>query len=338
MRDGPSGDTMISHAGTSHSGCTAALARSSLHLALLQHNAPAIDLVLYRDAHIAAQVDALFPGRGVFLGREQRLSLNPRAYLANFIANRRYYAKVRAQIEGLGIARLILFLEGEPLERSILDWYAGTVELWEEGLSHYVDLTSPWWYAARGMVQIASGFYPKGALHRRADRSRLIVRDRFVTKDLALPLPRRAPVTDQVLLIGAPLVEDRFISRVVWRKSLAQIVAASPLAIKYLPHPREDIAALPTELAKIGGIELASLPHGIIAHAQAHGYRAFVAAVSTALLDLGAYDDSLFVAELFRQKHMGRKLRGWAGNPIAVAASADEVATFLSREPISGVE
>ncbi len=338
VRDGPSGDTMISHAGTSHSGLTAALARSSLHLALLQHNAPAVDLVLYRDAHIAAQVDALFPGRGVFLGREQRLSLNPRAYFSNFIANRRYYAKVRSQIEGLGIARLILFLEGEPLERSILDWYAGTVELWEEGLSHYVDLTSPWWYAARGMVQIAGGFYPKGALHRRADRGAMIVRDRFATKDLMLPLPQRAAVEDQVLVIGSPLVEDRLVGRATWREGLAQIVAASPWPVKYLPHPREDKAALPGLLAQVGGLELAALPHGIAAHAEVHGYRAFVAAVSTALLDLGAFDDSLFVAELFGQKRIGRVLRGWVSNPVAVAASAADVAAFFRREPVSGVE
>jgi hypothetical protein len=80
--------------------------------------------------------------------------------LRNFRANRRYYAQVRDRLEALGITRLVLFLEGEPLERSILAWYRGKVELWEEGLSHYVDLTTPLWYAARGPCRSWPGSIP----------------------------------------------------------------------------------------------------------------------------------------------------------------------------------
>lgn len=313
-------------------GLSAALARSSLHLGLLQENEPDIALVLFRDERLAGAIEQAFPGRGVYLGREARIVPRPLQFMRNFVANRRYYKQVRSKLEALGITRLILFLEGEPLERSILAWYKGEVELWEEGLSHYVDLTTPLWYAARGFVQILAGFYPRGALLRRADRTGMLVRDRFAAHNLVLATPVLAPREDRVLVIGSPLVEDRLISRTLWQKGLAAIAAASPHPLHYLPHPREDKDALPGLLAAIDGVDLAPLPHGISAHAQVHGYCAFVAPVSTALLDLGAYADSLFVAELFGQQRIGRVLRGWGDNPVRVASDAQEVRMFLQSK------
>lgn len=314
-------------------GMNAALARSSLHLGLLQENEPDIDLVLYRDERLAGAIEQAFPGRGLFLGREARIDPHPVRFLRNFRANRRYYAQVRDRLEALGITRLVLFLEGEPLERSILAWYRGKVELWEEGLSHYVDLTTPLWYAARGAVQILAGFYPHGAMVRRADRSGMLVRDRFRARNLTLASPVLAPAQDQVLVIGSPLVEDRLISRTHWTRGLAAIVAASPWPVRYLPHPREDKGGLPALLARVpGGVTLADMPHGIGPHAQAHGYRAFVAPVSTALLDLGAFGQSLFVAELFGQGRIGRVLRGWADNPVQVAADEAALRAFFAEQ------
>ena len=186
----------------------AALPRSTLHLRLLAANDPGVTHVLYRDAHVAPDVEALFPGKGIALGREQRPAKSPLQWPARFAANRRYYADVRERLAPLGIERLIIFLEGEPLERMLADWFGGPIELWEDGLSHYVDLTSPLWYAARGAVQAASGFYAKGAMSRRADRTRMIVRDRFETRDLILPSPTLAAPQDRLLFIGSPLVED----------------------------------------------------------------------------------------------------------------------------------
>ncbi|GGD59674.1 hypothetical protein [Croceicoccus mobilis] len=296
----------------------AALPRSSLHLQLLAANDPGVTHVLYRDDHIAGQVERLFPGKGVPLGREQRPPRNPLALPARFAANSRYYASVRGMLTPLGIERLILFLEGEPLERMLVRWFAGPVELWEDGLSHYVDLTSPLWYAARGAVQIASGFYPHGAMRRRADRSAMIVRDRFEARDLSLPKPNPAPPEDRILIIGSPLAEDGIVPRARVAEGLAKIAAASPVPACYLPHPREDASALTAMIGPIDGLEIAAQPHGIAPHVEAHGYAGFLAAASTALLDLGQFDRSLFVPRLFGLERMHRALSGWQANPVPV--------------------
>lgn len=308
----------------------AALPRSTLHLRLLAANDPGVTHVLYRDAHVAPDVEALFPGKGIALGREQRPAKNPLQWPARFAANRRYYADVRERLAPLGIERLIIFLEGEPLERMLADWFGGPIELWEDGLSHYVDLTSPLWYAARGAVQAASGFHAKGAMSRRADRARMTVRDRFETRDLVLPSPTLAAPQDRLLFIGSPLVEDGIVSRTRLAQGLGAMAAASPMPLAYLPHPREDISAVTAMLDPIAHIEPAPLPHGIAEHVSAHGYRGYVAAASTALLDLGAFDDSLFVPRLFGLERMHRALAGWQANPVALAAGESDLARWLT--------
>ncbi|WP_230292262.1 hypothetical protein [Croceicoccus sp. Ery5] len=311
----------------------AALPRSTLHLRLLAANDPGVTHVLYRDDHIAAEVELLFPGKGIALGRERRPPRNPLHLAAAFAANRRYYAQVRDLLAPLGIDRLILFLEGEPLERMLADRFTGPIELWEDGLSHYVDLTSPLWYAGRGAVQIASGFYPKGALSRRADRNRLIVRDRFETGDLVLPAPTRAPPQDRLLFIGSPLAEDGIVPRRRIAQGLTRIAAASPLPVAYLPHPREDTAEIAAMIDDIAGIDVAPLPHGIAPQVEAHGYRGFIAAASTALLDLGAFDQSLFAPRLFGLERMHSALAGWHANPVALAADEAGLARWMAELP-----
>lgn len=308
----------------------AALPRSTLHLRLLAANDPGVTHVLYRDAHIASEVETLFPGKGIALGREGRPASNPVLWPRRFAANRRYYADVRTRLASLGIDRLILFLEGEPLERMLADWFDGPIELWEDGLSHYVDLTSPLWYAARGAVQAASGFYPGGAMARRADRSRMIVRDRFETRDLVLPVPVLAAPQDRILFVGSPLVEDGIISRSRLSQGLVRIAGAAPVPVAYLPHPREDIAAVDTMLDAIANAGMAPPPHGIAGHVAAHGYHAFVTAISTAVLDIGASGRSLFAPGLFGLHRMHRALASWRSNPVALAADEADLAKWMA--------
>lgn len=310
---------------------TAALVRSPLHLAFLSANEADVDHVLYRDEHMARPIAEAFPGRGVALGRERRLARHPLAALRGIAANRRYYREVRSRLTPLAIDRLILFLEGEPLERMLADRFPGEIELWEEGLSHYVDLTGPLWYGARGLAQILSGYYPRGAIARRANRDRFLVRDRFERHNLNLPAPLLAPPTRATLVIGSPLAEDRIVSRAQVTEGLARLAAASPRPLAYLPHPREDLAEVAAMLARVPGIGLAPQPHGLARHVEAYGYGAFVAAASTAVLDLGVFARSLYVPRLFGLTRMHDALARWAANPVRVVTDQAEVAAFLDQ-------
>lgn len=307
-----------------------ALVRSRLHLALLSENAPNVRFVLYRDAHIRDEIEHLFPGRGVFLGREFRPSLNPWVWVRNFIANSEYYSRVRDVSVFLEMDELIIFLEGEPLERMICDFFDRPVQLWEEGMSHYVDLTNPIWYALRGILQIINGYYPRGALSRRADRGRFKVFDRFEESNLRLEGPRLAQPLQQLLFVGSPLVTDGIVSKKNYRAGLREIASVSPFPVRYLPHPREEVAGVNRLIGDIDNMSLAEGPHSIFAHTVRHGYTFFLSPASTALLDIGAPDRCLFVPKLFKLSRMHRVLSCWRANPIRVLPDASALKALLS--------
>jgi hypothetical protein len=314
-------------------GRTAALPRSLLHLQFLIDNGASPDVVLVRDEKMRAPVADAFPGKGCWLGRETIPGRSLSSLIAARRLNRAYYQGVERELAELGISHLILFLEGEPLERLLVRLPGiDTVELWEDGLSHYVDLTSDLWYAARGAVQAIAGFYPHRILHRRMDRSSVLVRDRFEHANLILKAPSTpSDHRDEVLLIGSPLVEDRIVSADRHRSSVHAIAANSPVPVRYLPHPREDRSRLDAALSTITNLTLEPDRAGLMDHASRHGYAAYLAPVSTGLLDLGRAERCFFVPRLFGLNRMAAVLSGWRANPIGVLDSVEALKAELAR-------
>jgi len=314
----------------------AALPRSLLHLRFLVENRPSTQLVLFRDAGLAPAIEQHFPGRSLYLGREQRPSRNPLHLLRIRAENRAYYHSVAQAFASQPINRLILFLEGEPLERFIISRFAGEIELWEDGISHYIDLTSPLWYAARGLIQGVSGFYAGQITQRRADRSRMTVRDRFERRDLVLAPPKLGSRRAGGLLIGSPLVEDGIASPAVFRRAVQTVAAGiAPLELKYLPHPRENLGRLDEALAGIPRTSLIRSSAGLLPHLAEHSYLLYAAANSTALLDLCEFDRSLFVPSLFGLGRMDRELRAWEANPVMVGGM-EALAKLAARLQATG--
>ncbi|CAN5381448.1 hypothetical protein BH10PSE15_BH10PSE15_06830 [soil metagenome] len=310
----------------------AALPRSRLHLQFLLDNHADPDVVLYRDPAMRAPLERHFAGRLLDLGRETLPGRSLASLAAARRANRAYYRSVAEKLAPQHFTRTILFLEGEPLERFLQTLPGlGAIELWEDGLSHYVDLTSDLWYGARGLVQAAAGFYRRDITRRRIDRGTVTVRDRFERNNLVLRAPPEAgAMRDELLLIGSPLVEDRILGERRFRAALVDIAAAAPLPVRYLPHPREDIARLHRALAGVA-ITLDPDPDGLSAHAARYRYAAYAAAVSTGLLDLGRYPRSIFLPGLFGLNRMARVLRAWPANPVAVATDAAALRSFVEQ-------
>ncbi|MDE8653189.1 hypothetical protein [Novosphingobium album (ex Liu et al. 2023)] len=312
----------------------AALPRSRLHLDFLLANDAAPDFVLFRDAALASAIAQAYPGKGRYLGRETLPDFSPVRMLAARKTNRAYYRHVGEMLADLDIDHFIIFLEGEPLERFICDLpMIRSIELWEEGLSHYVDLTSDRWYAARGILQALCGFHSHAIMRRRMDRSRALVRDRFEQRNLRLPLPIATEFRSEFLLLGSPLVEDRLITKRAFLSALRQVACASPWPVRYLAHPRED-GARAREDALGAGIAFDDNRSGLAIHAQRYGYRAYGAAVSTGLLDLGQYDRSFFLAGLFGLKRMHAVLAAWPHNPLAVVGDSATLERHLRDIPV----
>lgn len=304
----------------------AALPRSPLHLKLLTDNEPGVDILFYRDAHLEGHLPAAARDRAVYLGRERRDLASP---LAARRHNRAYYEHVRAVVGAHRYRKFIIFLESEPLESCIYDLIGPEpIELWEEGLTHYLDLSHPVAYRLRASVQLALGFYPKRIFRTRLDRTGLRVRDRLVEGSLRFVRPAGlGEPRDEVLFLGSPLVQDRLVSRRRYLHVLGRIAAASPVRIRYLPHPREDAGLLP-EVAGEGLLTIERDGRGALLHAADFRYRAYLSAFSSASLDIGRFERSFFTAPLFGLGHVARALRA-AALPLRTVETVDALGAAL---------
>lgn len=313
---------------------TAALPRSPLHLRFLRASGVRPEVLFYRDAHLPRHMTAAEHACAVDLGRERRWPGEPLTRVRR--ANARYYADVRAALDRWRIDRLILFLESEPLENCVRDHIGDAhIELWEEGLSHYVDIHGPAYDTVRASVQALAGFYPRRILHRRAARRRFAaVRDRFAHGGIPAETPA-APASaptrhDAVLLVGAPLVQDRLVGRRRYLRAVEEIAARARQPVVYYAHPREDTRPL-AELERVFGtawFRVAANTVDVATHVASNRYHAHVAALSTALLDVAAHGPSAVCPALFGLRRAHRKLVGLPFLPARVIADWAELETF----------
>jgi hypothetical protein len=252
--------------------------------------------------------------KAIFLGREQRWPGTPlhRARAANHA----YYRSLDAVLRQWQYTRVILFLESEPLENRVRDVVGDDlVELWEEGLSHYTDFHGPFYDRLRAAIQLAAGFYPRRIFQRRADRACFAaVRDRF--GDGGLPTEPPVDATcgstkiDAALVLGAPLVQDRLVSRRRYLRAIEWIVATVRQPVVYYAHPREETSAL-RDLERVFGAEWFDVQpntEDVASHVARHRYQCYIAAFSTALLDVAPFGPAAFCPALFGLTRVHRQL------------------------------
>lgn len=321
----------------------AALPRSPLHLRLLEANAEALDIVFYRDAMLEAHFSPLLRAKAIYLGREQRWP-DTRGLFQVRATNRRYYKLVRQTLRQWTYRRFLIFLESEPLENLILDAIGPErIELWEEGLGHYVDFHGPLYNALRGTAQAACGFYPKRILRRRQRRHRFAaVRDRFNDGSLTLGAAADPPgqFRDAVMFIGAPLIQDRMVARQRYLNALEQVICATRFPVVYYPHPREDTTPLKELVDAFGAtwFEIAEPEGDVATHCRRVGYRAYLSVLSTALLETPDPARTAYLPGLFGLRRPQRVLAGLPFLPARVIATQSELTAFLEEAEVRAPE
>ncbi len=207
-------------------------------LALLKHNPRQVVAAIdYRNngALEKAGIDALTHTIHK-IGTEQS---RPLLSIAN---NRAYYERVAMLIKNL-IAqhpncRFILTANYTPITRFIID-HAGPerVELWEDGLNHYLRMESMLKrYRLKEWAKWAAGFYRSGLFDTNYRGEQLQVRDRFRHHNLHYPVT--ALKSGKLVYIGQPLIEDALINEAHYRQKLRDYFKDQP--VNYLPHPREQ--------------------------------------------------------------------------------------------------
>lgn len=304
---------------------TVALPRNFLHVNLLIDNEPNVELVIYRDAYFHDVLEKKFPGRTLYLGREQRLGINGWNLPKIYSYNSSYYKKLEQTIKSIDPSRFIIFLENEPLEVFLMDTFGiEKFELWEEGVMHYVDMFNPFTFRLRRAAQILLGYYSGHPLRTRVDRNKIIVKDRFDKKNIHLktPIGTEKP-RDGIAFLSNVLVEDGHISRKNYINTIGKLVLESPFPIYYLPHPRES-KDLTKELENtLGGEKFVVVREtgGSIQHCVDYDYKAYISPFSTTLLDLNKFDKSYWVPGIFNLTSYQRALSNTDKFPIKAVSS-----------------
>lgn len=318
---------------------TISLPRNPLHLDLLRDNIGAVDLVLYRDAHLKRAVEARC-ARSLYIGRERKLARNDLDLPAIRRANALYYTGVKALFDRLMPGKLILFLHTEPLEQFILSFMpAEKVEIWEEGLMTYLPLNGAGFSFARRAGQALNGFHVANLFRPAISGESYRMRDRFREGSLHIVLPkRRAELRQEALFVGQPVVQDHLTSQAAYLKNLRRIVALSPFPIRYLPHPREDdnwLTQISTEMDKQ---KFAVDPdrRGIIEHCADYRYVAHLSMFSTALLDIDRFESSYWIAPLFGFHKIGRQLASAHGLPVRLISTENQLRDRLAAAALQG--
>lgn len=313
----------------------AALPRSPLHVKLLVDNQPDVDVVYYRDERLRDYLPEDLAQRAVYLGREGKAIGGIGDVLRLRRSNKAYYAGVAREITGRTYAKFIVFLENEPLEQLVFDTVdRSRIELWEEGLSHYFDLQHPVGYRVRALAQLALGFYPNRIFSTRADRAGLVVRDRLVEGSLRF-VPEAGPrlPRDEVLYVASPLVEDRLVSFSRYVATIGWLAEASPVPVRYLTHPRqsEDFRRRLGDALAGQGARFAMEPdrRGVLKHCADFSYRCYVSGFSSALIDIGDFGRSAFIAPILGLGRIGRILLKNKVVPIRTFGSRTDLIDWI---------
>ena len=187
-------------------------------------------------------------------------STNPFKFTAMKNKNKAFYSSLNDYL--LSIPKnttIILFNEYTPVSRFIIDTVgAKRVELWEDGLNHYLKEHGTFKFFFKGVAKLLNGYYPK-RMFTKEDRDGLLVKDRFVNKNLSYNYTSPQFVENgSCYFIGQPLVEDGLISSERFISSLSKLkeFVLEKHDINqffYIPHPRESNSLHIAKLERVWG-------------------------------------------------------------------------------------
>lgn len=173
--------------------------------------------------------------------------------LLSFLQNKQYYKNIGSILnqflERYDDCKFIITSNYVPFTRFIID-HVGIerIELWEDGLNHYLKLESlSLKYYFKEAVKFSAGFYSKGVFDNNYRRAELTVYDRFKHQNLDYPISVLTEGEDYY--IGQPLIEDQIINEAAYKSKLETFFKGQNL--NYLPHPREKNRKWLTEIFNV---------------------------------------------------------------------------------------
>jgi len=289
-----------------------AFPRNPLHVRFIAQNLKSYDLIIYREKFMKKFLDKESIRNTFFIGRE--LAPNLRDYLRKpfFIRafNKNYYKVIFNQLIKLNIKKLIIFLENAPAECYLMDNISSDkIELWEEGIMHYMPIDDNLLWFSNALGQLLYGFFPKNIFRKRIDKNKFFIRDRFVNKNLILkssiPLTKKN-IINKGAFIGNVLSDDKILSTQEISNILEKISKKINLPIIFFPHPRESLQSIEDLNNNLTNtlVEIYQQPENTLDHFKFNSYRYYFSPFSSTLLEIDETKNCYWVPFMFGLKKL----------------------------------
>lgn len=173
----------------------------------------------------------------VYIGEESKA-----ISFSSIQTNCNYYKNIQSTLEQYAPCKIIIFNNYTPLTKMIIHYWSqrGAVELWEDGLNHYLNEHNGFFYYVKSIVKNFLGYYRKESFSIYS-RKLTPVFDRFQQKNLEYNRMSVFNQESRAVFVGQPLIEDGFITKYHLLDGLMQVLNTFNIEeLVYIPHPRES--------------------------------------------------------------------------------------------------
>jgi hypothetical protein len=226
-----------------------------------------------------------------------------------WVNNKKYYSNISNFIEQNGINKIILFNCNTSLSHYIYNKYKGqlSIELWEDGLEHYILDYGGLNYYLKSIVKFILGAYKYNIfLKDFRNLKKLTIRNRFEYKNLKynyIDCPKKMKI-NKLLFIGQPLIEDNIMSMTRYISNLEIIASLTDYEVDYIPHPRESKILE----SNIKGINILKNEYSTEKYLEDKEYRFYLSVYSTVLLNINRFNKSYYLANIFGLNRISNKM------------------------------
>jgi hypothetical protein len=312
-----------------------AFPRNPLHVRFISQNLKSYDLIIYRERFMEKYLQEQKIRNAIYIGREfvpeiLNFIKNPfkvRAY------NEAYYKIILTKIIRLKIKKFIIFLENEPAESFFINNINNSkIELWEEGVMHYLPTYNNMFWFVRKVGQLFYGFYPKNIFRKRIDRKKFLIKDRFIKKNLKLnssiPFKKKKKI-NKCAYIGNAFADDNVLSIKKLSNILIQISKKINTSIVYFPHPRESKKSI-NNLKKYlvnSNIKIYNDKLSTLNHFKKNTYLYYFSGISSTILEIDEPKKCYWIPYLIGFKKLHNSLTSTKIFPVKTIKKISEIKT-----------
>jgi hypothetical protein len=223
--------------------------------------------------------------------------------------NKHYYKNIFDIIKDNNPKKIIIFNMNTPLSYYLYHTFSNevTIELWEDGLEHYILDYGGLNYYLKSIVKFILGAYRYNIfLKDFRNLKKLTIRNRFEYKNLKynyIDCLKKMKI-NKLLFIGQPLIEDNIMSMTRYISNLEIIASLTDYEVDYIPHPRESKILE----SNIKGINILKNEYSTEKYLEDKEYRFYLSVYSTVLLNINRFNKSYYLANIFGLNRISNKM------------------------------